>query len=119
MKGSWQLLIWARRYTTPIILTIPLLLLALVINLAGGVVLQRIVTVLFINLTLVLGLQMFMGNSGVVSFAHIGFMGIGAYGAALFSMSAQAKAAHDNPPVENPSSPERKIIKTHCTFIPY
>jgi branched-chain amino acid transport system permease protein len=50
------------------------------------------VTVLFINLALVLGLQMFMGNSGVVSFAHIGFMGIGAYTAALFSMSPQAKA---------------------------
>jgi branched-chain amino acid transport system permease protein len=83
---------WIGRYTTPLVLLVPLLLLALLIELAGGVVLERIVTVLFINLALVLGLQMFMGNSGVVSFAHIGFMGIGAYASALFSMSPQAKA---------------------------
>jgi branched-chain amino acid transport system permease protein len=82
----------ARRYIILPLLVIPLLLLALLADLLGGIVLQRIVTVLFINLALVLGLQMFMGNSGVVSFAHIGFMGIGAYASALFSLSPQAKA---------------------------
>lgn len=80
------------RFTILPLLVVPLLLLALLVSLLGGIVLQRIVTVLFINLALVLGLQMFMGNSGVVSFAHIGFMGIGAYASALFSMSPQAKA---------------------------
>ena len=82
----------ARRYIILPLLAVPLLLLALLADLLGGIVLQRIVTVLFINLALVLGLQMFMGNSGVVSFAHIGFMGIGAYASALFSLSPQAKA---------------------------
>jgi branched-chain amino acid transport system permease protein len=82
----------ARRYIILPLLAVPLLLLALLAHLLGGIVLQRIVTVLFINLALVLGLQMFMGNSGVVSFAHIGFMGIGAYASALFSLSPQAKA---------------------------
>jgi branched-chain amino acid transport system permease protein len=80
------------RLSTPLILIVPLLVLALVVHLFGGEVLGRIITVLFINLTMVLGLQMFMGNSGVVSFAQIGFMGIGAYASALFSMSPQAKA---------------------------
>jgi branched-chain amino acid transport system permease protein len=92
MSGSRRMMTGVGRYTLLPMLVVPLLLLALLVDLWGGVVLQRIVTVLFINLALVLGLQMFMGNSGVVSFAHIGFMGIGAYAAALFSMSPQAKA---------------------------
>lgn len=73
------------------ILIIPLLLIATLVQFLGGVVLQRIVTVMFINLILVLGLQMFSGNSGVLSFGHIAFMGMGAYGSILFSMSPQAK----------------------------
>jgi len=92
MSGSRRLMTGVGHYTLLPMLVVPLLLLALLVDLWGGVVLQRIVTVLFINLALVLGLQMFMGNSGVVSFAHVGFMGIGAYAAALFSMSPQAKA---------------------------
>ena len=39
---------------------------------------DRVATNLCISLVLVLGLQVFMGNSGILSFAHIGFMGIGA-----------------------------------------
>jgi branched-chain amino acid transport system permease protein len=92
MKTDWPFATWIRRYATPAMLVVPLVLLALVVDLFGGVILERIVTVLFINLALVLSLQMFMGNSGVASFAHIGFMGIGAYASALFSMSPQAKA---------------------------
>jgi branched-chain amino acid transport system permease protein len=92
MKTDWPFTMWVRRYATPAMLVVPLVLLALVVDLFGGVILGRIVTVLFINLALVLSLQMFMGNSGVASFAHIGFMGIGAYASALFSMSPQAKA---------------------------
>src|SRR5688572_12332029 len=40
---------------------------------------DRIVTHGLILLILVLGLQVFMGNSGILPFAHIGFMGVGAY----------------------------------------
>ncbi len=74
-----------------LVLILPLLLIAILVQWLGGVVLQRIVTVMFINLILVLGLQMFSGNSGVLSFGHMAFMGIGAYGSILFSMSPQAK----------------------------
>jgi branched-chain amino acid transport system permease protein len=75
------------------LLVIPLLLIALAAQLLGRVVLERIVIVLFINLTMVIALQVFMGNSGVVSFGHISFMGIGAYASALLSMTPAAKAA--------------------------
>lgn len=73
-------------------LVVPLLLAATLVSLFGGVILQRIVTVMFINMIVVVGLQTFSGNSGVLSFGHISFMGIGAYGSILFSMSPQDKA---------------------------
>ncbi|MCK5315054.1 MAG: branched-chain amino acid ABC transporter permease [Anaerolineales bacterium] len=84
---------FARRYSTVAILIIPLLLIAVAVQLLERVVLERIVIVMFINLIMVLALQMFMGNSGVVSFGHIAFMGIGAYASVLLSMTPEAKAA--------------------------
>jgi branched-chain amino acid transport system permease protein len=63
----------------------------------GGTVasplLERIITVMLINLILVLGLQMFMGNSDYLSFAHVAFMGIGAYASALLTMPVDIKAS--------------------------
>lgn len=66
-------------------------LLAVVTDITSVALLERIVTVLFVNLILVMGLQMFMGNSGYLSFAHVGFMGIGAYASAVLSMPVEAK----------------------------
>jgi branched-chain amino acid transport system permease protein len=40
----------------------------------GTAIFERIVTNLFIYIILVVGLQVFMGNSGILSFAHIGYM---------------------------------------------
>lgn len=82
---------WLKRAWPLLVLLVPLLLIALVTQWFGSAVLQRIVTVMFINLILVTGLQIFSGNSGVLSFGHIAFMGVGAYGSILFSMSPQAK----------------------------
>ena len=64
---------------------------AVLTGLVGGTILGRIVIVLFINLIIVLGLQIFTGNSGLLSFAHIGFMGIGAYVSAILTMTPAAK----------------------------
>ena len=52
---------------------------------------DRIATNLCINLVLVLGMQAFMGNSGILSFAHIGFMGVGAYTSAALTIPLQMK----------------------------
>ncbi|HSM20132.1 MAG TPA: branched-chain amino acid ABC transporter permease [Hyphomicrobiales bacterium] len=52
---------------------------------------DRIATTLCIALVLVLGLQVFMGNSGILSFAHIGFMGVGAYTSAVLTIPVQMK----------------------------
>lgn len=83
---------WLRTNSTLVLLIVPLLVLAVLTQLFAGTLLNRIVTVLFINLILVCGLQIFMGNSGVLSFSHIGYMGIGAYTSVLFSMTPDAKA---------------------------
>lgn len=76
---------------TPLTLATGVLLLAVVTELIGAPLLVRIVTVMCVSMILVLGLQLFMGNSGILSFAHIGFMGIGAYTSVLFSMTPTAK----------------------------
>ncbi|MCZ4093890.1 branched-chain amino acid ABC transporter permease [Sinorhizobium psoraleae] len=52
---------------------------------------DRIATNLLISLVLVVGLQTFMGNSGLLSFAHIGFMGLGAYTSAVLTIPSQMK----------------------------
>jgi branched-chain amino acid transport system permease protein len=69
-----------------------LLLVTLLTNLFAGVLLRRIMTLMFINMSLVLALQTFMGNSGIASFGHVGFMLIGAYGSILFTMTAKQKS---------------------------
>jgi branched-chain amino acid transport system permease protein len=89
-KSSFSTLF--QHYSPLIFLIAPLFLVTVLADILGNSLFERIVTVLFINLILVLGLQIFMGNSGILSFAHIGFMGIGAYASVLFSMTPQAKA---------------------------
>lgn len=83
---------WLIRYSTPILLVIPLFVIALIVSLFGSALMTRITIVFFINVALVLGLQVFMGNSGVLSFAQIGFMGIAAYASILFSMTPKMKS---------------------------
>jgi branched-chain amino acid transport system permease protein len=46
---------------------------------------------MFINIILVVGLQIFSGNSGVLSFGHIAFMAVGAYTSALLTVPTEIK----------------------------
>jgi branched-chain amino acid transport system permease protein len=78
--------------TTFFILAIPLVLIVVSVDLINIRLLNRLAIILCINMVLVLGLQSFMGNSGILSFAHIGFMGIGAYTAAVLAMPIRMKA---------------------------
>ena len=55
-------------------------------------VLQRRTTQGLINLVAVVGLYVFVGNSGVLSFGNVAFMAIGAYVSALLTMKAAAKS---------------------------
>jgi branched-chain amino acid transport system permease protein len=91
MNLQARILQWVGTNATPVLLVTSLLALTVLTDLLNINLVERIVTVMFISLILVLGLQLFMGNSGILSFAHVGFMGIGAYTSVLFSMTPQAK----------------------------
>ena len=54
--------------------------------------LQKRITLGLIDLVAVVGLYVFVGNSGLLSFGHVSFMAIAAYGSALLSMRPAAKA---------------------------
>lgn len=103
--------LWYRTEMTLVLLAVPLVLIALLGSLFGGELLGRILITMFINLALVLGLQMFMGNSGVASFGHISFMAIGAFASVILTMTTRAKslALPDLYPV---------LVDLHVPFLP-
>jgi branched-chain amino acid transport system permease protein len=96
---------------TPLTLVAVVVVLALLVQLAGIDLLTRIVTVMFVSIMLVMGLQLYMGNSGILNFAHIGFMGIGAYTAVLFSMTPEAKVLTN-------SDLYPFLVPLHLPFVP-
>jgi branched-chain amino acid transport system permease protein len=96
---------------TPFTLVTVVLILAVLTALLGIPLLTRIVTVMFVSMIMVLGLQLYMGNSGILSFSHIGFMGIGAYSSVLFSMTPAAKE------LTNPDF-YPFLIPLHLPFLP-
>ena len=51
----------------------------------GSDEIQQIVTEMMIRIVVVVGLYIFIGNSGLLSFGHISFMAIGAYAHAWFT----------------------------------
>lgn len=59
---------------------------------AGTLAQQRTVTLMLVNLVFVVGLYVFIGNSGVLSFGHASFMGIGAYTTALLTIPELQKS---------------------------
>jgi branched-chain amino acid transport system permease protein len=64
-----------------------LIALAAMVGANGTPSLRGTVTLILCNLIVVLGLQVFIGNSGVYSFGQLGFASAGAYVAALLTLS--------------------------------
>jgi branched-chain amino acid transport system permease protein len=58
----------------------------------GSPLASRTYVVFLINVMLVVSFQLFIGNSGIVSFGHIAFMGVGAYTTALLTIPQAIKA---------------------------
>jgi branched-chain amino acid transport system permease protein len=59
----------------------------------GSAELRTVLVNMLIMLILVVGLYTFVGNSGVFSFGHVGFMAIGAYTAGIFRIPRPTKVA--------------------------
>jgi branched-chain amino acid transport system permease protein len=68
------------------LLGLPLALIAIVATAVATPSGMRVVVSFLITVSLVVALQTFSGNSGIVSFGHVAFMGVGAYTAALLSI---------------------------------
>jgi branched-chain amino acid transport system permease protein len=91
----------ARLISTPVILIGIVLLMTLITIVRDDVVFERVVIVMFVNMVLVVGLQAFMGNSGLGSFGQYAFVTIGAYSSIWFSLTpAQKRVALPDMPEE-------------------
>jgi branched-chain amino acid transport system permease protein len=69
-----------------ITLALPLIALAIVAELVLPPALARLATLFLIYVTAVVGMQIYSGNSGIISFGHAGFMALGAYASALLTI---------------------------------
>jgi branched-chain amino acid transport system permease protein len=78
--------ILARTWSTPVILIVILAVLQLAALAVGSGPFNQTIIEIFIRVVLVVGLFVFIGNSGVISFGHIGFTCLGAYMTAWLTM---------------------------------
>jgi branched-chain amino acid transport system permease protein len=76
-----------------LLLCVPLVLFAVLFSQFGGASLQRTYTLFLINLIAVLGLGLFSGNSGILSFGHVAFIGLGAYLSGILTLPLDTKAS--------------------------
>jgi branched-chain amino acid transport system permease protein len=76
-----------------LILALPLIALALLFEFLTGAALQRTYTLFLINLIAVVGLGIFSGNSGILSFGHVAFIGLGAYISGILTLPLATKAS--------------------------
>ncbi len=83
----------ALRYAWPLL--VPAALLALIALLAGSgdATMGLVTTKMLIFVTLTVGVYMFSGNSGILSFGHMAFMAVGAYTSGLLTIPLIQKAS--------------------------
>ena len=82
----------ARAHFTPLVLSAGAVLLAGYGGITSNAVRTSVLSAL-ISVILVVGMYIFIGNSGVFSFGHIGFMAIGAYTTAILVIPEATKSA--------------------------
>lgn len=76
---------------TLLALAIPLILVGLYLNFTASGLVIDMYTSFLISLMMVLGFQIFMGNSGILNWVYIGFVGIGAFSSAIMSTPSAVK----------------------------
>ena len=86
MGGLRLLVAGLREFWTPISLSLVVLIIVLAIRATGDTVLALAVTAALIRAVMVIGLYIFIGNSGVLAFGHATFMMVGAYGVAWLTL---------------------------------
>ena len=89
--SSEQLALYARRLWPPFALAALLVVTWALVDSFGGTTYQAYGVRMFLNLMVVLALQIFSGNSGVLSFGHAAFVATGAYFSALLTIPKDQK----------------------------
>lgn len=80
------------RRAWPLVVLIAVVLVVAALAAFAPAVPQRRITLALVNLVAVVGLYVFVGNSGVLSFGNVAFMAVGAYTSALLTMKSGQKA---------------------------
>lgn len=70
----------------------PLVVLTAVVAVLLGPAEQQVTQTFLVSLIAVVGFQVYSGNSGIMTFGHVGFMGIAAYASGLLTVPAVIKA---------------------------
>lgn len=83
---------WKNSLAAAGLLAIPLAALSLVAMLVLGAADQRVFLSFLVTVSLALSIQVFSGPTGIMSFGHVAFMGVGAYVAALLMIPTSIKA---------------------------
>ena len=78
-------------WTGAALLSLGVAALAIGLKLVLGLNGENMATLVLLQISAVLALAIFSGNSGIVSFGHSAFMGVGAYTAGLLTMAAAAQ----------------------------
>ena len=92
MAGRRSLAGVVESYSTPVALSAILGAVVVATWLSGDGVFAQTVTDTLIRVMLVVGLYIFIGNSGVLAFGHIAFTMIGAYATAWLTLSTFKKS---------------------------
>lgn len=80
-----------RTIMTPVLLALLMVAIAFLTMMTGSRPFNQVIIDVFIRVILVTGLYVFIGNSGVLSFGHIGFTCLGAYAAAWMTIKPLMK----------------------------
>lgn len=91
MSVTNRMTAWFERHSTLPMLLVPLIVAGVLVNYFGSKLLVDIYTFFCVSLMMVFSVQMFMGNSGILSWTHVGFVGIGAYAAGILSTEPMVK----------------------------
>lgn len=82
---------FVQRHFAVFALIIPLIALVFLIDLMGSASVERVATEALIRLVFAIGLYIFAGNSGIMSFGHMTFCAIAAYASAWMTCCAMLK----------------------------
>lgn len=91
ITGSCSQFDFAGKWSTPVFLIIIYCVIGFFIWWLNIPFIEDIFTSSTITLIMVLGFQMYMGNSGILNWSYVGYAGIGAFLSAIFSMEPMLK----------------------------